>query len=300
MAAFARQYLDRLIAAENTIFDLRGTVEALETQLARQEPNNASVLVVQDDSAEKDARLAEQEAEITSLRDQLAHEQAKSFELEQQLAEHSEGATRTNEETEVKQEPVDDSGAADLEVDESGYASLPDEAEVNSSDERPDPSTSGSPPIRPNKRKRVTSSTANTERPHRGVQKKGYDERLQPPATGAEWRHISEVDFDELPPDTQQRWLHVARLTNGEGVPADQPCHRCALRKRVGLRCLVYPAPPRGKKPPMMRCAACLPPNRKCSAKPPGLQVDEIDDYRANTYEQLAYIRARVDALAEQ
>ncbi|KAK5718277.1 hypothetical protein LTR17_015727 [Elasticomyces elasticus] len=228
MAAFARQYLDRLVAAENTIFDLRGTVEALETRLARPKPNNGAVLVVQDDSAEKDAWLAEQEAEITSLRDQLASEQARASELEQQLAEQSEAATRTNEEIEVKQEPVDHNGVADPEADESGYASIPDDAKVNSGDERPDPSTSGSPPIRPNKRKRATSSTANTERPHRGVQKKVYDERLQPPATGAEWRHISEADFDELPPDTQQRWLHVARLTNGEGVPADQPCHRAA------------------------------------------------------------------------
>ncbi|KAK3646582.1 hypothetical protein LTR56_000486 [Elasticomyces elasticus] len=142
MAAFARQYLDRLIAAENTIFDLRGTVEALETRLARPEPNNEAVLVVQDDSAEKDARLAEQEAEIASLRDQLAHEQARSSELEQQLAEHSEAATRTNEEIEVKQEPVDHNGVADPEADESGYASLPEEAEVDSGDGRPDPSTS--------------------------------------------------------------------------------------------------------------------------------------------------------------
>ncbi|KAK3627417.1 hypothetical protein LTR56_019218 [Elasticomyces elasticus] len=274
MAAFARQYLDRLIAAENTIFDLRGTVEALETRLARPEPNNASVLLVQDDSAEKDARLAEQEAEITSLSDQLANE--------------------------VKQEPIDHNGVADPEVDESGYASLPEEAEVTSGDGRPDPSTSGSPPIRPNKRKRATSSTANTEQPHRSAPKKVYDERLQPTATGAEWRHISEVDFDELSPDRQQHWLHVARLTNGEGVLAAKPCHRCTRPKQVGLRCLVYPSTPRDVKRPMMRCAACLRHGRTCSAQPPALQVDGDDDYRANTYEQLAYIRARINAIAEQ
>ncbi|KAK5688157.1 hypothetical protein LTS10_000135 [Elasticomyces elasticus] len=288
MAAFARQYLDRLIAAENTIFDLRGTVENLESQLARQDVNNAFVPVVQDDSAEKDARLAEQEAEITRLGDQLAHEQARSSELEQQLAEQ------------VKQEPVDHNGLADPEADESGYASLPEEAEVTSGDGRPDPSTSGSPPTRPNKRKRATSSTANTERPHRSAPKKVYDERLQPPATGAEWRHISEADFDELSPDRQQHWLHVARLTNGEGVLAAKPCHRCTRPKQVGLRCLVYPSTPRDVKRPMMRCAACLIAGRQCSAQPPALQVDGDDDYRANTYEQLAYIRARIDAIAEQ
>ncbi|KAK4963201.1 hypothetical protein LTR10_000829 [Elasticomyces elasticus] len=196
-------YLEKWLACERQVYELKTTVEDLRSQVARQKsPRGTATDPVQIGSTKDDCRLKERDAEIRELASTLK------------------GIASTQESSAVKREPAVGHNA-DADQDnrdiESNYLPSPD-TEVDSDHE--EASRSGSPnsePDRHKKRKRVSESSWR-KRP-----KKEYDDRLLPPARGAKWFHISKTEFDGLASDTQQRWLHVARMVNGEGVRAVTP-----------------------------------------------------------------------------